>query len=247
MKISILTIIFCAFFANTFAQNVVQKDYAIQRGDNVTSIARKFGMNVERLKELNPQVMFNLKVGESLQVEEAQNASQTVDNKAVTVNSDPNAGADHNVVKYKIRSGDNLNGVAKMYMVNVEDIKNANPEIMVNGAIKVGQTLIIPIGKNTPVNNANSGSMIGSTTVASESFEPKTTTVESTSMIGSTAVASESFEPKANNPVQYKVLGGDTLLNIAKKFNSTPEIIKELNQLTNDNVKIGQVLKVLPK
>ena len=42
----------------------------------------------------------------------------------------------------------------------------------------------------------------------------------------------------------YKVLKGDTLYRIGKMFNTNPEAIKELNSLKNDNLSIGQILKV---
>ena len=42
----------------------------------------------------------------------------------------------------------------------------------------------------------------------------------------------------------YKVLKGDTLFRIGKMFNTTPEALKELNNLKNDKLSIGQVLKV---
>lgn len=232
MKTNILTLIFCIFFGNIFAQNTVKVDYAIQRGDNLTSIAKKFGMNIEHLKELNPHAVFNLKVGDVLHVEQSANAVQTTDNKAVTDNTASNIGGD-NVVKYKVRSGDGLNLIAKMYQVNVEDIKNANPEIMVSGAVKVGQMLIIPIGKNVAAD---------SNTAKSDANTPT-----NAGMIGSTATVSQSFEPQSNIPVQYKVVGGDNLMSISKKFNSTPEIIKQLNQMSDDNIKLGQILKILPK
>jgi len=42
----------------------------------------------------------------------------------------------------------------------------------------------------------------------------------------------------------YKVLKGDTLYGIGRKFNTTPEALKNLNGLTSNNINVGQVLKV---
>jgi len=47
--------------------------------------------------------------------------------------------------------------------------------------------------------------------------------------------------------VDYQVLGGDTLASIAKKFNISVESIKWSNDLKNDLIKPGQMLKIPPE
>ena len=42
----------------------------------------------------------------------------------------------------------------------------------------------------------------------------------------------------------YTVFAGDSLYNIALKFNTTVDAIKRLNGLTSDNISVGQVLKI---
>ena len=42
----------------------------------------------------------------------------------------------------------------------------------------------------------------------------------------------------------YKVIAGDTLYGIAKKLNTTISELKKINNLTNDSISIGQILKV---
>lgn len=43
---------------------------------------------------------------------------------------------------------------------------------------------------------------------------------------------------------KYTVAKGDTLFNIAQRFNLTVEDLKVLNEMQNDQIKIGQILKV---
>ncbi|MGB2630469.1 MAG: L,D-transpeptidase family protein [Candidatus Omnitrophota bacterium] len=48
----------------------------------------------------------------------------------------------------------------------------------------------------------------------------------------------------SEDSVEYEVQRGDSLFNIAKKFNTTVELIKKMNDLKNDTIKPGQKLKI---
>ena len=47
-----------------------------------------------------------------------------------------------------------------------------------------------------------------------------------------------------NNMFMYTVQKGDTLYSIARKYNTTASEIKKLNYFTNDNLSIGQVIRI---
>ncbi len=51
-------------------------------------------------------------------------------------------------------------------------------------------------------------------------------------------------ETGEENTISYTVVAGDSLWSIAKKFGTTVDEIKRLNNLTNDTIFIGQVLKI---
>ncbi len=50
-----------------------------------------------------------------------------------------------------------------------------------------------------------------------------------------------------DEPIYYVVKRGDALSTISKRFDTTPELIREWNNLTGDRVKIGQQLTVKPR
>lgn len=54
--------------------------------------------------------------------------------------------------------------------------------------------------------------------------------------------------PKSNQPsnstIDYTVKSGDSLWKIARLYNTTVAIIKDLNNLTSDLLRVGQVLKL---
>ncbi len=50
--------------------------------------------------------------------------------------------------------------------------------------------------------------------------------------------------PPSDNNLTYTVQRGDTLYQIARRFNTTVDAIKSLNNLTSDTLQIGQILKI---
>ena len=52
--------------------------------------------------------------------------------------------------------------------------------------------------------------------------------------------------PTINIPQTYTVQKGDSLYSIANKYNTTVDNLKKLNNLTNNNLSIGQILKLIP-
>lgn len=54
------------------------------------------------------------------------------------------------------------------------------------------------------------------------------------------------FSPTiTEDSLQYVVKKGDTLYGIAKRFNTTVELVRKVNNLQNDNLAVGQKLKVV--
>ncbi|WP_337967888.1 LysM peptidoglycan-binding domain-containing protein [uncultured Flavobacterium sp.] len=127
---------------------------------------------------------------------------------------------------YKIRKGDNLITIAEKYNVNVADLKKWNN--LKSNAVALGKTLKIksdvdPIAKNTED--------IKSNPVVEKNTE--------------TAIASSEENEKSNTVNQeYVVVAGDNLGSIAKKFGTTVADLKDLNNLTSNNVGLGKTLVI---
>jgi LysM repeat protein/lysophospholipase L1-like esterase len=125
-------------------------------------------------------------------------------------------------VYYVIHSGDNLGAVADKFHVSVNDIKYWNN--MSGSKIIAGETLVIyKKSHSTPPVNENKA-------------ETKT--------IPQNQTAINNDKRQASRKTVYKVANGDSLWTIAKKYNTTVENLKKLNNLKSDKISIGQTLLI---
>lgn len=105
--------------------------HTVRRGENLTLIARKYGMSVQELKKLNSlNKRALLKVGQRLKLRENKPANS--DNQSYK------SGSSHIVQR-----GENLTLIAKKYRVSVQALKQANG-FGRRSILKVGQKLSIP-------------------------------------------------------------------------------------------------------
>ena len=117
-------------------------------------------------------------------------------------------------IKHRVKSGETVVSISKRYKVSPETITSYNKKSTKKGLV-VGQMLKIPIFREARLAKNKSRSKNKRTQVAS---------IEGRKL--------------------YKVKKGDTLLNIAKRFDIPPAQIKEINNLKNNSIQIGQVLKL---
>ena len=107
----------------------VSKDiYIVQKGDTLWDIARKYGLSVSELKELNNLSTNLLKIGQALKVKSIEDKEETTQNS--TVNT------------YTVQKGDNLYSIANKYNTSVEELKRINN--LSTNIIQIGQVLKIP-------------------------------------------------------------------------------------------------------
>lgn len=94
--------------------------YVVQRGDNLYSIARKFGTSVSEITRLNNLTGINLSVGQSLII---PGSSGTGGNT------------------YVVQPGDSLYSIARKFNTSVDSIKRKNN--LSSNLLSVGQSLVI--------------------------------------------------------------------------------------------------------
>jgi LysM repeat protein len=120
---------------------------------------------------------------------------------------------------YKVKKGDIAYNIAKSHGVTLKALKEANPGVDL-AKLKVGQEVQVPAASAKP---AKAGA-------ASD---------------GNSAAAPDASA--SGDGTDYTVKGGDTLSRIARHYHTTVKAIRHANNLSSDNIKQGQKLKIPAK
>ena len=103
--------------------------YEVQKGDNLLSIAKKFNVSIEDLKEWNNLDDSNVQMGSKLAL---ANKQETVKEEEPT---------ETKIVEYKVKKGDNLGSIARKHNVSVAEIKEWNE--LEDNNVRLGSTIIV--------------------------------------------------------------------------------------------------------
>jgi membrane-bound lytic murein transglycosylase D len=104
--------------------------YVVQKGDNLSNIAKKFNITVADIQDWNKLTTNNVQLGASLQVVKNANAKEEV---AVA--------PERKDIQYIVQKGDNLGNIAKKFGATLDDLKQWNN--LATNAIALGSTLIV--------------------------------------------------------------------------------------------------------
>lgn len=214
----------------------LQNTYTVQAGDTLYSIARRFNLSVNELKALNNLTSNNLSIGQVLIISEE-------------VNIPPDSG---NAIIYTVQSGDTLYGIANRYGVSVADIIDLNN--LGTTVLTVGQKLLIP-NQSTDTTTTYTVKAGDSLYKIANQFGVTVNDIISANNLTSTTLqigqvltiptgTTTPTPPTEENYINYTVKSGDSLWVIANRYNTTVDEIKRLNNLTSNNLSIGQVLKI---
>lgn len=230
------------------------KTHKVKYGENLTLIAKKYGVEISDLKDWNNLRSTNIQIGQVIKIKTtevvlvarkapappvketpvaaakeeqlAQSGSAAPESKdgAKTINANDEV----EIVKvpvtitHQVKRGETLTQISQKYAVSIDDLKSWNT--LQASHIMVDQKLII------------------------KREEEKIVVKKSAS---AEQLATKKIPARAEDGqyVLHKVEAGDTLWNIAKRYEGvTVEMIRTMNGLkTDDAIKTGTVLKVIKK
>ncbi|MEZ0129692.1 LysM peptidoglycan-binding domain-containing protein, partial [Flavobacterium sp. LBUM151] len=133
-----LIVVLFFFSCSVFSQEKYIK-HTISKGDNITSIAKKYGVKPKAITDANPNAPKILKLNSVLLIPNTNQTVAAVTNETA-VNNTPGT--------HEVLAKETLWGISKKYNVSVEDLKTANPLLETEG-LKIGQQITIPSTNNT--------------------------------------------------------------------------------------------------
>ena len=223
--------------------------YTVQRGDSLWSIANRFGVTIQQLRDANNLTSDTLSIGQVLTI------------PGVSGEDDGESDNDGAVFYYTVERGDSLWSIARRFGVTVQEIRDAND--LVSDTLSVGQSLIIPglsAGDDLEDDNNNetnpstytvqSGDSLWSIAnkfgVTVNDLKNANGLTSNLLSIGQVLIIPSSSTNNPTNPsyTTYTVRSGDSLWSIANNFGVTVDAIKTLNNLTSNLLSVGQVLQI---
>lgn len=111
--------------------------HTVKRGETLVSISRKYKMTPRELAEANDFKTWKtrVKVGQKLSLVETED-------KVVTVAAAPRVKISKGPIVYKVKTGDNLTDLARIFKVNLKELKTTNR--LRKNSIMVGQKIVLP-------------------------------------------------------------------------------------------------------
>ena len=215
---------------------VMFMQYVVQKGDTLYGISKQFGVSVDDLKRVNNLSSSNISVGSVLRI--------------------PSSG---NVNHYQVQKGDTLYSISKKYNIPVSELVTLNN--LANTFLQVGQVLVIPEDHLEDIYVVKKGDTLYS--IAKQFGMSVSDLIRINQLTSSQLSVGQKLILSSNSSseipigsscygdtyqeieyITYTVKKGDNLYSISKKYGVSVSTIQKLNQLTNTNLSIGQVLKI---
>ena len=134
-----LIIVLFFFSVGVFSQEKFIK-HKISKGENLSVIAKKYGVKTKDIQDANPDAPKVLKLNSVLLIPNT-NKKVTTKKTEIVANTTPATSSNSGV--HEVQQKENLWAISKKYNVSVDDLKKANPSLE-NEDLKIGQKLTIP-------------------------------------------------------------------------------------------------------
>jgi membrane-bound lytic murein transglycosylase D len=197
--------------------------HRVKNGETVVSIARKYRTSVGAIMSYNNlSGKKRMRVGQRLIIPVGGHSYAKVKSSNLTDISKTQTNEE--IIKYRVKKGDNLASIAKRYGTSVDEIKKVNK--LKSKTLKSGQIIMISTGNG---GNGNEKQSVKDQTKPSKIKTNK----------------SKSDHSAATESKTYTVKNGDSLTKIAKVNGISLNKLLEMNKLSReDRIKPGQLINI---
>lgn len=232
--------------------------YTVQIGDSLSVLARNYGTSINEMRQLNDLTGDVIRIGQKLKI------PLTIQNTSTDASQTEHAvPAPAPVDRYTVVSGDTLSGLARRFNTTVSHLQQLNN--LTGDFLSIGQQLTVPAGNQsspstTPTRYVDAGGYytvksgdslsviardLGTTVSQLRTINNLTTdTLQVGQKLKVGAEINHEETLTSDRPSEYTVASGDTLSGIGKRFGVAVDEIKQINNLSNDFIRVGQVLKL---
>jgi membrane-bound lytic murein transglycosylase D len=192
--------------------------HTVKDDETLYSISARYNVRLSDLRNWN-DIPYN-----SDKVSEGAELAVYVDKNFRVEDVNKSAVVKKGTTQHTVARGETLAKIADDYGVTMDDLRKAS-RMSKNGRIYVGQVLTIPVSDDAkPTRSASEE--------GKDVSEPKTSVASTTPAAGGKSIT-------------YKVQKGETLADVANRYNVTQRELSEWNNLRGNYVKAGMELKIL--
>ena len=208
------------------------QSYTLRRGDDLTRVARRFGMSVANLKDINGiKGKARAVPGQTLLVAGQGGKADLSALPEQPRQADSPAEAQDKTRTHTVRKGETLLAVARIYGTTTAELKRVNR--LKNEKLVAGTRLHVPASGETTAISRNTEARNAGKTVARNAATPP--------------VQQVSLKKPASKPVKitrHVVRSGDTLYSIARQYKVDTDDLMRWNKVTPNNLKPGKTLLI---
>ena len=201
--------------------------YVVKSGDTLWSIAKKYGVSVDELKEKNNLTSNALSINQVLLI-------------PTVLEEVPE---EETGEYYTVVSGDTLYSIANKYGLTVDELKSLNN--LSSNLLSVGQRLLVKPTTTSTTEETYTVKKGDNLYQIALQFDTTVDALKTLNGLTSNLLSIGQvlkIPSSSSNEIVYTVVAGDNLYQIARRFGTTVAAIMSRNNLTNNLLSIGQKL-----
>ena len=201
--------------------------YVVKSGDTLWSIAKKYGVSVDELKEKNNLNSNALSINQVLLI-------------PTVLEEVPE---EETGEYYTVVSGDTLYSIANKYGLTVDELKSLNN--LSSNLLSIGQRLLVKPTTTSTTEETYTVKKGDNLYQIALQFDTTVDALKTLNGLTSNLLSIGQvlkIPSSSSNEIVYTVVAGDNLYQIARRFGTTVAAIMSRNNLTNNLLSIGQKL-----